>query len=193
VALKAFVDSLYEFAGPAPPPPLFHYTSLAGLLGILETGELWASELRSLNDVAELTLGFDLITDEVRRRLGEAPDIVAEQLLGWIEERSRFGPMLFAAAFTENGNLLSQWRGYCPPTGGADVPHRIDISRSSVPGLWRVEGQIDAAFPERTSLVIENPAQLELELSDGTRWGCVLQNNSGRLLNSGRRNLKVPA
>ena len=74
-----------------------------------------------------------------------------------------------------------------------DVPYRIDISRSSVPGLWRVEGQIDAPSHKLTSLVIENPAQLELELSDGSRWGCVLQNNLGRLLNSGRRNRKVPA
>ena len=76
------------------------------------------------------------------------------------------------------------------------VPYRIDISRDmrgGIPGLWRVEGQIDASFHELTSLVIENPPELELELSDGTRWGCVLQNNSGRLLNSGRRNLQVSA
>ena len=78
----------------------------------------------------------------------------------------------------------------------ADVPYRIDISRgfrSGLPGLWRVEGQIDGPFPELTKLVIENPADLELELADGRRWGCVIQDSAGRLLNSGRRDLQVPA
>jgi len=74
----------------------------------------------------------------------------------------------------------------------SNIPYRIDISRSGG-GLWRVEGQIEASFNELTSLVLQNPSDLELELSDGTRWGCVLQNNSGRLLNSGRHNLPVPA
>jgi hypothetical protein len=76
------------------------------------------------------------------------------------------------------------------------VPYRIDISREirgGVPGLWRIEGQIDGAFDELTKLVIDSPDNLELELADGRRWGCVIQNNSGRLLNSGRRNLQVPA
>jgi hypothetical protein len=76
------------------------------------------------------------------------------------------------------------------------VPYRIDISReirAGVPGLWRIEGQIDGTFDELTTLVIDSPDGLELELADGRRWGCVIQSNSGRLLNSGRRNLPVPA
>jgi hypothetical protein len=76
------------------------------------------------------------------------------------------------------------------------VPYRIDISRETrggASGLWRIEGQIDASFEELTNLVIESPENLELELADGRRWGCVIQSNSGRLLNSGRQNLQVPA
>ena len=83
--------------------------------------------------------------------------------------------------------------------GGAivapNVPYRIDISRevrSGVPGLWQIEGEVDAPSPVLTKLVIDSPDDLELELSDGQRWGCLLQNNSGRLLNNGRRNLSVP-
>jgi hypothetical protein len=76
------------------------------------------------------------------------------------------------------------------------TPYRLDISREmpgGTPGLWRVAGQIDAPHHELMRLVIENPDDLELELEDGTRWGCVIQNSDGRLLNSGRKNLPVPA
>ncbi len=44
-------------AGPAPDPAtmLFHYTSSRGLLGILQEGRLWATNLEFLNDPTELT------------------------------------------------------------------------------------------------------------------------------------------
>jgi hypothetical protein len=76
------------------------------------------------------------------------------------------------------------------------VPYRVDISREirgGVPGLWRIAGEVDAPHQVLMQLMIDAPADLELELSDGQRWGCLLQNSNGRLLNSGRHNLKVPA
>ena len=76
------------------------------------------------------------------------------------------------------------------------VPYRVDISRdmsAGVPGLWRIEGEIDAPQDLLMRLMIEAPGDLELELSDGQRWGCLLQNSRGRLLNSGKHNLAVPA
>ncbi len=114
-----FADSLYR---ESPPPTLYHYTSLPGLLGILRSGTIWASEARYLNDSAELIHAFNLMTHEVRRRLAAAPGADEQEVLRqfgeWIEIRSARGPMVFVAAFTQHGNLLSQWRGYCPPTGG---------------------------------------------------------------------------
>lgn len=117
-SLTAFVESLYSVSDI--PEILFHYTSTTGLLGILEHRALWASELRYLNDSAELTYGYQLLLAEVRARR-KSPTQNAElltQLENWLEHRSRFGPMVFVAAFTGNGNLLSQWRAYCPPAGG---------------------------------------------------------------------------
>ena len=76
------------------------------------------------------------------------------------------------------------------------VPYRVDITRdmkSGAPGLWRIEGWVDAPAGVLTQLMIQSPDDLELELSDGQRWGCLLQNSNGRLLNSGKRNLAVPA
>lgn len=77
-----------------------------------------------------------------------------------------------------------------------NVPYRVDISRETrggVAGLWRIEGEVDAPPHILMKLMIDGPTDLELELSDGQRWGCLLQNSRGRLLNSGRLNLAVPA
>lgn len=117
-ALTELVDSLYSVSDI--PELLFHYTSTSGLLGILEARALWASELRYLNDSAELTYGYQLLLSEVRARTRSSSQHaeVLAQLEHWLEHRSRFGPMVFVAAFTGNGNLLSQWRAYCPPAGG---------------------------------------------------------------------------
>jgi hypothetical protein len=51
--LDAFADSLYQ---EPPPIRLYHYTSLKGLLWLLESGHIWASEVRYLNDSAEIAL-----------------------------------------------------------------------------------------------------------------------------------------
>ena len=42
---------------------VFHYTSSEGLIGILESKRLWASEASSLNDLAEIRQGWDSIND----------------------------------------------------------------------------------------------------------------------------------
>ncbi|GJN97016.1 hypothetical protein NJB18091_23810 [Mycobacterium marinum] len=57
---------------------LYHYTTVEGLYGILESGELWATHAGYLNDTEEFTYGLGIIMDELRdiradletRRLG---------------------------------------------------------------------------------------------------------------------------
>jgi len=93
---------------------LYHYTSFSGLLGIVDKRALWASDIRYLNDSAELKHTADLIRTEITRRIGSGhkkPDLL-NQFLDWVTHRITNGHMLFAASFRSNGNLLSQWRGY---------------------------------------------------------------------------------
>ena len=97
-----------------PQERLYHYTSFNGLLGIVGSGALWASDIRYMNDSAELKHTADLIRTEVNRRIGAGhnkPDLL-NQFLDWVTHRITNGHMLFAASFRANGNLLSQWRGY---------------------------------------------------------------------------------
>ncbi len=93
---------------------LYHYTSFTGLLGIVGSKALWASDIRYMNDSAELRHTADLIRGEITKRIDAGhprPDLL-NQFLDWVTHRITNGHMLFAASFRSNGNLLSQWRGY---------------------------------------------------------------------------------
>jgi len=43
------------------PTHLFHYTQHEGLIGLARTGEIWASDLRYLNDREELQHGMQIL------------------------------------------------------------------------------------------------------------------------------------
>ncbi len=97
-----------------PQEPLYHYTSFTGLLGIVASRALWASDIRYMNDSAELKHTADLIRMEINQRIasGHAKPDLLNQFLDWVTHRITNGHMLFASSFRSNGNMLSQWRGY---------------------------------------------------------------------------------
>jgi hypothetical protein len=111
---------------PLPEDPLYHYTSLDGLLGISDTKSLRATHIAHLNDSHELTLSIELLEGAVKQRLQE-PDLRPEdrkclnQLSEWLGHRFLLEHLLFTCSFTEAGNLLSQWRAYCPPSAGVSL------------------------------------------------------------------------
>ncbi len=97
-----------------PRETLYHYTTLTGLLGIVDHAELRASDIRYMNDSAELRHTLELLNQQVTRRIlagVDNPELL-NALLDWLSHRVVSGPMLFGASFRANGNLLSQWRGY---------------------------------------------------------------------------------
>ncbi len=59
-------DKLYS---DIPDDTLYHYTTFKGLIGIVKTGTLWASDIRYMNDSAELMHTADLIRQEVSLRI----------------------------------------------------------------------------------------------------------------------------
>jgi len=73
-----------------------------------------------------LTLAIELLEDVVKERL-ETHDLSQEdrkcldQLSEWLEHRFLAQHLLFTCSFTEAGNLLSQWRAYCPPSAGVSL------------------------------------------------------------------------
>ena len=97
-----------------PKERLYHYTTFSGLLGIVRSSTLWASDIRYMNDSAELKHTLDLIRIEITKRVvaGHTKPDLLNQFLDWVTHRITNGHMLFASSFRANGNLLSQWRGY---------------------------------------------------------------------------------
>ena len=121
-----------------PADTLYHYTTFKGLLGILASRTLWASDIRYMNDSAEMKHAADLIKQDVARRIAEGhhnPKLL-NQFQYWVGHRITHGHMLFSASFRSNGNLLSQWRGYSSHGKGVSVgfdPRRSSPWRSSSP------------------------------------------------------------
>lgn len=103
-----------ELLSAKPPAELYHYTSPEGLLGILTSGELWASKAIFMNDTAEFRLALDLAREEIESR-SLSEDLERELLENVDSIRS---VNVFIGSFSEEGDLLSQWRGYCPPGAG---------------------------------------------------------------------------
>lgn len=106
-----------------PGETIYHYTTFSGLLGIIESGTLWASDIRYMNDSAELNHMVHLISEEVDLRVahGHQNPRLLHQFKDWIAHRVTNGHMLFAGSFRANGNLLSQWRGYSELGKGVSI------------------------------------------------------------------------
>jgi len=98
-----------------PPRPLYHYTTLGGLRGIIGGQSFWASDVRFMNDASELAYAADLIASAVAE---VQTAVTSPQLRGVLPERPGFanafeyGERPFVACFCKRGDLLSQWRGY---------------------------------------------------------------------------------
>ena len=97
-----------------PKATLYHYTSLQGLMGIIESRKLRASDVRYMNDSTELTYALNLLQNAINDRTDSTADerTTLSVFSAWLRDQINTGPMLFSASFRANGNLLSQWRGY---------------------------------------------------------------------------------
>jgi len=95
---------------------IYHYTTTAGLIGIISSRCLWASDCRLLNDGTELTYALNTFYSELKR-LNLPP---AELGGGYTIPYGVLNDFrMFIACFCENGDLLSQWRGYSADQGFA--------------------------------------------------------------------------
>ncbi|SPO67883.1 DUF2971 domain-containing protein [Pseudomonas sp. JV241A] len=103
---------------------LFHYTSQAGLLGVLRSNGVWASHTGFLNDASECSHAFDLAKSMVGTILDtdDYLDVFSWELRRFLQLMR--APEIYVTSFSEKPDLLSQWRGYCP--GGSGVCIGVD-------------------------------------------------------------------
>jgi hypothetical protein len=93
-----------------PPPLLHHYTSAEGLLGIVQTRQLWATNAFYLNDTSEVSDALGFFRSELESlKLGEHASLSCQNI--WLH--SKDVPLdHFIVSFCKDGDLLGQWRRY---------------------------------------------------------------------------------
>lgn len=141
---------------------LYHYTSLEGLLGIIKDKAIWATNILYLNDASELKYSIDLLKEELiqygklhlKNRIIDIDskiehifyEIVMENIANLIPKTAPFS--FFICSFSEEKDLLSQWRGYCPKGIGFSLGFKFSKLRESAkpfrfePCIYEEEKQI---------------------------------------------------
>ena len=93
---------------------LYHYTSLEGFKGIVETKKIWAANNDYLNDISEIKYASELL----QGCLGEYDNkTLPEEVVTSVMQQDhykKFGDLMFSyiCSFSEDPDLLSQWRAY---------------------------------------------------------------------------------
>lgn len=101
-----------------PESALYHYTSPKGFLGILQSGGIWATDFRTLNDTDELKIGDAAILEAIHDLCSETSENTLEGHLFRALAEVQPGYSLtqreevFICSFSERRDLLSQWRAY---------------------------------------------------------------------------------
>ncbi len=122
------------------PDTLWHYTSYAGFQGIVATKNIWATEYRFLNDREEFLHAREL----ARTLVNEEPEFVGEQFPARDQIRTAIniafntGSLhedrlhIMVASFSEEGDQLSQWRGYADNSRGVSMGFDLRSIRPSL-------------------------------------------------------------
>ncbi|MCG8691155.1 MAG: DUF2971 domain-containing protein [Minwuiales bacterium] len=93
-------------------PTIYHYTTSASFVKIIESGELWLSDYSYLNDRAELVYGADLALNRFKKVAESKAEATAKILEKWASSLFDENPRICVASFSMDGDSLSQWRAY---------------------------------------------------------------------------------
>lgn len=103
------------------PQYLYHYTNAQGLLGMLQSNRIWATNSRFTNDPTEIAYATRLVRKVLESELPEGDARWLKSLkdrvnniLSEYDEHAK----IYIACFCTHGDLLSQWRGYGAVGGG---------------------------------------------------------------------------
>jgi hypothetical protein len=145
---------------------VFHYASAGAAIGLVKGSSIWASKIQHLNDEKEY-IQYIEATRRLGRKLFGANESDESAFLDDLESSlsALMTANLFVASFTEHGDLLSQWRGYCPNGGYSLGLRRSDLERSfdaaglrfcraeySPPSEPEISSLLEAAFRDHRSM-----------------------------------------
>lgn len=122
----------YWIPMPSPPAPrtdiVWHYTDAGGAIGLISSGEVWATSMNCLNDTEEFAHGIRVLEDEVlplaldSRWVHPMQKEFMRDAVQLARESADVAP-LYAFCASEQPDSLSQWRGY-----GSGVSYAVGFS-----------------------------------------------------------------
>jgi hypothetical protein len=117
---------------------LYHYTTLAGLKGIIESESIWFTDFRQLNDPSEIEHGIEVCRNVIRlRKPGKDGRVrLFLDMLADFMRLDNFSRALeyFIGSFSQASDDLGQWRAYGDNGRGVAVgfpPHLFDIESTT--------------------------------------------------------------
>lgn len=141
---------LSNFSSGAQPEILYKYISQAGILGILNSNSIWATDIFYMNDSAEYIHAVSLMKKKIKDRMSQdksqPPQSAAAPLLPEYDPKYDKNFMelfflstieeiidkltnfhIFVCSFTNQSDLLSQWRGYCTKGSGYSIGFKTSL------------------------------------------------------------------
>ena len=108
------------------PETLYHYTTLQGLISIITSQRIWATDYRYLNDTSEATHLWLMLERRLRTFYEEGREYKDIDLPALIEQvrdaaLAENKSVQFVASFSEARDSLSQWRAYSKGNPGVAI------------------------------------------------------------------------
>jgi hypothetical protein len=116
--------------GRPPVSEVWHYTSAEGLIGILQSGKVFSTQVTCLNDSMEQRYFGDLLYEAAQPLIAQNTDphfgVFLELAKEGYLKRDFATAWHFVACFSEEADDLGQWRGYGGGECGYSIGFRCD-------------------------------------------------------------------
>lgn len=119
---------IHSILSKTPDVPLYHYTSYGGFLGIVKSKSIWASNIHFQNDDEEFLHAIKIAGTVIDTISPNISDPIESNFLAKLKVAldQITQVHIYVASFSEDGDLLSQWRAYCPRGAGISISFRYD-------------------------------------------------------------------
>lgn len=131
----SLISELTDYPENPLPTELFHYTDQSGLLGIISSQSFWTTKITCLNDSSEYILAFK-IAKNLLEIFEKNSDYDRKKVHYLLEELNNSRNNIYVGSFSENGDLLSQWRAY----GSSNSGYAIGFSSEKLGEVARNHG-----------------------------------------------------
>ncbi|MGN6738363.1 DUF2971 domain-containing protein [Dyella sp.] len=148
-----------NFGTSGPPTTLYHYCDASALESIIRTNELWLCPFAYSNDSMEGQACRDVL-----RRLAEESSLAKNSVDGFLEHLELFREILecFGVSLSENGDLLSQWRGYAADGTGFAIGFDRGLL-NQMPAMYQLDPSMSfgGLGPSLVKVEYEEPHTIE--------------------------------